>query len=199
MMNMLTLHRATPSSNGSMQIYFEHIKISDIELRVSMLTTSQLPPDLLKIKRHLGFPLVKFESPISLDGFHQAHTLGNTGLYVDSLAKHYKGVRCVYVCVCVFAHIQPFGLLLYANIDYLFNFSRQVVKSQSIKVLGSVDFLGNPVGLLSDVASGVTGLIAAQPDVLGLVRDVTHGMSDTTSKVSGYGIHKPVLINYVGH
>ncbi len=57
------------------------------------------------------------------------------------------------------------------------------MKSQSIKILGSVDFLGNPVGLLTDVASGVTGLIAAQPDVFGLVRDVTHGMSDTTSKV----------------
>lgn len=58
------------------------------------------------------------------------------------------------------------------------------MKSQSIKILGSVDFLGNPVGLLTDVASGVTGLIAVQPDVLGLVRDVAHGMSDTTSKVS---------------
>ena len=59
------------------------------------------------------------------------------------------------------------------------------MKSQSIKILGSVDFLGNPVGLLTDVASGVTGLIAVQPDVVGLVRDVAHGMSDTTSKVGG--------------
>lgn len=48
-----------------------------------------------------------------------------------------------------------------------------------------MDFLGNPVGLLTDVASGVTGLIAVQPDVVGLVRDVAHGMSDTTSKVGG--------------
>ena len=46
-----------------------------------------------------------------------------------------------------------------------------------------MDFLGNPVGLLSDVASGVSGMIAVQPDVVGLVRDVAHGMSDTTSKV----------------
>ncbi len=95
MMTMLTLHRTSPplsSKFGSMQIYFEHIRISDIELRVSMLTTSQLPLDLLKIKRRLGFPLVKFESPIYLDGFHQAHTLGGVGLYVDSLTKHYKGV-----------------------------------------------------------------------------------------------------------
>ncbi len=96
MMTMLTLHRTHPPTGSkfdSMQIYFEHLRISDIELRVSVVTTSQLPPDLLKIKRRLGFPLVKFESPIYLDGFHQAHTLGGVALYVDSLTKHYKGVR----------------------------------------------------------------------------------------------------------
>lgn len=94
-MNMLTLHRVSPSSGsrfGSMQLYFELFKISDVELRVSMLTTSQLPEDLLKIKRHLGFPLVKFESPIYLDGFYRSHVLGDIGVYVDSLTKHYKGV-----------------------------------------------------------------------------------------------------------
>jgi len=31
-----------------------------------MHTTSQLPDDLQEIKYHLGFPLVKFEAPISL-------------------------------------------------------------------------------------------------------------------------------------
>ena len=59
----------------------------------------------------------------------------------------------------------------------------QVLERQAVKILGSTDFLGNPVGLLSDVASGVQGMIALQPDLVGLVRDVTHGMSDTTSKV----------------
>ena len=39
------------------------------------------------------------------------------------------------------------------------------------------------MGLVSDVASGVSGMISIQPDVVGLVRDVAHGMSDTTSKV----------------
>ena len=37
---------------------------------------------------------------------------------------------------------------------------------------------------MTDVASGVAGMIGSQ-DVIGLVRDVTHGMSDTTSKVCG--------------
>ena len=61
----------------------------------------------------------------------------------------------------------------------------QVVKAQAINILGSVDFLGNPMGLFSDVASGVSGMMSIQPDVVGLVRDVAHGMSDTTSKASG--------------
>ena len=61
----------------------------------------------------------------------------------------------------------------------------QVIKAQAIHILGSVDFLGNPMGLVSDVASGVSGMISVQPDVVGLVRNVAHGMSDTTSKVRG--------------
>ena len=51
-----------------------------------------------------------------------------------------------------------------------------------------MDFLGNPVGLFNDMASGVTGLITTSPDVVGLVRDVAHGVTDTTSKV-----HRVVL------
>jgi len=84
-----------PSSHeeASLQLYFERLFISDTELRVSMHTTSQLPEDLLRIKRHLGFPLVKFESPIFLDGFLQEHTLGTPGVYVDALMKHYKKVH----------------------------------------------------------------------------------------------------------
>ena len=58
-----------------------------------------------------------------------------------------------------------------------------------------MDFLGNPVGLVSDVASGVAGMIDSQ-DVVGLVRDVTHGMSDTTSKVwfSSYLLHSEHIV-----
>lgn len=151
-MSMLTYRTAVPDSSRSgesKQLYFEEFQISDVELRVSMLTASQLPDDLKRIKRHLGIPLVMFESPILLDGFHQCHTLGSVGNFTSSLGKHYK----------------------------------QNVKSQAILILGSMDFLGNPLGLVSDVASGVSGMLTLQPDVLGLVRDVTHGVSDTTSKV----------------
>ena len=151
-MNMLTYRTVTPDSSWtgeSKQLYFEEFQISDMELRVSMLTASQLPEDLKQIKRRLGIPLVMFESPILLDGFQQYHTLGGVGNFTSSLAKHYK----------------------------------KNIKGQAFLILGSIDFLGNPLGLVSDVASGVSGMLTLQPDVLGLVRDVTHGVSDTTSKV----------------
>ena len=51
-----------------------------------------------------------------------------------------------------------------------------------------MDFLGNPVGLINDMASGVTGLMTSTPDVVGLVRDVAHGVTDTTSKVLCVGV-----------
>ena len=154
-MNMLTYRTVTPDSSRTgerKQLYFEEFHISDIELRVSMLTASQLPEDLKRIKRHLGIPLVMFESPILLDGLEQYHTLGSVGTFTSSIAKHYE----------------------------------RNIKSQAFLILGSMDFLGNPLGLVSDVASGVSGMLTLQPDVLGLVRDVTHGVSDTTSKVHCY-------------
>ena len=55
--------------------------------------------------------------------------------------------------------------------------------SQSVKILGSVDFLGNPIGLFSDVAEGVSGLIQ-HGNVGGLLKNVTHGISDSAAKVS---------------
>jgi len=56
----------------------------------------------------------------------------------------------------------------------------------------SVDFLGNPIGLFNDITSGVTGVLTTTPDVMGLVRDVTHGMSDTTSKVGQFCSHSVI-------
>ena len=57
-----------------------------------MYTTSQLPEDLLKIKKRLGLPLVKFESPIFLSEFHHSHILDSPSGFADALGKHYKGV-----------------------------------------------------------------------------------------------------------
>lgn len=54
--------------------------------------------------------------------------------------------------------------------------------SQAAQILGSVDFLGNPMGLLNDVTEGVSELIR-YGNVGGLIRNVTHGVSNSAAKV----------------
>lgn len=58
----------------------------------------------------------------------------------------------------------------------------QELISQAARILGSVDFLGNPMGLLSDVSEGVAGLLK-YGNVGGLIRNVTHGVSNSAAKV----------------
>lgn len=54
--------------------------------------------------------------------------------------------------------------------------------SQATQILGSVDFLGNPMGLLNDVTEGMSELIK-YGNVGGLIRNVTHGVSNSAAKV----------------
>ena len=58
----------------------------------------------------------------------------------------------------------------------------QELKSQAAKILGSVDFLGNPLGLFNDVTEGISGLIN-DGNVGGLLKNVTHGVSNSAAKV----------------
>lgn len=62
------------------------------------------------------------------------------------------------------------------------SFEFQELKSQAAKILGSVDFLGNPLGLFNDVTEGISGLIN-DGNVGGLLKNVTHGVSDSAAKV----------------
>lgn len=55
--------------------------------------------------------------------------------------------------------------------------------SQAAQILGSVDFLGNPMGLLNDVTEGMSELIK-YGNVGGLIRNVTHGVSNSAAKVN---------------
>lgn len=52
---------------------------------------------------------------------------------------------------------------------------------QAAKILGSVDFLGNPLGLFSDMAEGVQCLL--QGNVGGLLKNVTKGATNSVAKV----------------
>ena len=56
------------------------------------------------------------------------------------------------------------------------------LKSQAARILGSVDFLGNPLGLFSDVTEGISGFID-EGNIGGLIKNITHGVTNTAAKV----------------
>lgn len=60
----------------------------------------------------------------------------------------------------------------------------QELKWQAAIILGSIDFLGNPLGFVHDVSDGVSGLIL-EGNFGALVKNVTHGISNSAAKVTG--------------
>lgn len=63
-----------------------------------------------------------------------------------------------------------------------FYFSQEL-KWQAAIILGSVDLIGNPYGLMTDLSTGVLGLLY-EGNVKSLLKNVTHGFSNTTAKIS---------------
>ena len=49
-------------------------------------------------------------------------------------------------------------------------------------ILGSTDFLGNPLGFLNDLSEGVSGLVS-DGNVGGLIKNVAHGAANSAAKV----------------
>lgn len=60
---------------------------------------------------------------------------------------------------------------------------KQELKWQAASILGSVDFLGNPLGFANDLSEGVSSLLK-EGNVKSLVKNVTHGISNSTAKLT---------------
>ncbi|XP_076466689.1 LOW QUALITY PROTEIN: intermembrane lipid transfer protein VPS13D-like [Babylonia areolata] len=79
-----------------------------------------------------------------------------------------------------YTRYHPFETSEFLFSDMIQHYTREL-KGQAAKILGSVDFLGNPLGLFNDVTEGISGLIN-DGNVGGLLKNVTHGVSNTTAK-----------------
>lgn len=78
---------------------------------------------------------------------------------------------------------------------HLLQHVREQLKSQAAIILGSIDFLGNPIGLISDVKAGLhAGL--GQGNVQNMTKHFTHGLSNTTAKVSVVNVHYCCLLSW---
>ncbi|XP_038577495.1 vacuolar protein sorting-associated protein 13D isoform X3 [Micropterus salmoides] len=131
--------------------YFENLKISIPQVKLSVFTSPKLPPDLKVLKGTLGFPLVRFEDAvINMYPFTRVHPYETQEIIINDILKHF----------------------------------REELMSQATQILGSVDFLGNPMGLLNDVTEGMSELIK-YGNVGGLIRNVTHGVSNSAAKFAG--------------
>ncbi|XP_019691750.2 vacuolar protein sorting-associated protein 13D isoform X9 [Felis catus] len=146
------LHEKTAEQGGTpIRYYFENLKISIPQIKLSVFTSNKLPLDLKALKSTLGFPLIRFEDAvINLDPFTRVHPYETKEFIINDILKHFQ----------------------------------EELLSQAARILGSVDFLGNPMGLLNDVSEGVTGLIK-YGNVGGLIRNVTHGVSNSAAKFAG--------------
>ncbi|XP_053546399.1 intermembrane lipid transfer protein VPS13D isoform X2 [Bombina bombina] len=146
------IHEKTGEENKEQQrYYFENLKISVPQIKLSVFTSNKLPADLKALKSTLGFPLIRFEDAvIDLDPFTKVHPYETQEFIINDILKHFQ----------------------------------EELLSQAARILGSVDFLGNPMGLLNDVSEGVTGLIK-YGNVGGLFRNVTHGVSNSAAKFAG--------------
>ncbi|XP_071050524.1 intermembrane lipid transfer protein Vps13D isoform X2 [Onthophagus taurus] len=68
-------------------------------------------------------------------------------------------------------------------INVIMKHFKDELKWQAAVILGSVDFLGNPLGLVSDVSEGVNGFIR-EGNVGALVTNIAHGLSNSAAKVT---------------
>ncbi|NWY00497.1 VP13D protein, partial [Nothoprocta ornata] len=143
--------KVVEQGGGQKRYYFENLKISVPQIKLSVFTSSTPPLDLKTLKSMLGFRLIRFEDAvINLDPFTRVHPYETREFIINDILKHFQ----------------------------------EELLSQAARILGSVDFLGNPMGLLNDVSEGVTGLIR-YGNVGGLIRNVTHGVSNSAAKFAG--------------
>ncbi|XP_056588171.1 intermembrane lipid transfer protein VPS13D [Triplophysa dalaica] len=143
--------KASEDAGNPKRYYFENLKISLPQVKLSVFTSHKLPPDLKALKGILGFPLIRFEDAvINMYPYTRVHPYETQEMVISDILKHF----------------------------------REELISQAAQILGSVDFLGNPMGLLNDVTEGMNELIK-YGNIGGLIRSVTHGVSNSTAKFAG--------------
>ncbi|GLH07616.1 Vacuolar protein sorting-associated protein 13D [Gryllus bimaculatus] len=81
-----------------------------------------------------------------------------------------------------FLRVHPFESSQFLLHSIIKHFKDELMWQAAI-ILGSVDFLGNPLGLMNDVSEGMSGLIF-EGNVSALLKNVTHGLSNSAAKVT---------------
>ena len=90
---MRRLLAAATSANAT-RYYFTHLKLVLNQVRLSVLTTKNLSPELKECRRKMGLTLVQFENAVvPLDHFVKCHPFETWKVLLDSIKAHYESVR----------------------------------------------------------------------------------------------------------
>lgn len=131
------------------ELYFEVLELQPIRLSISFMRTErvneedQYVDDLNFIMRNSWHPRMSIRSPFAVVLNAVTMTLGNVNdapLEMNALA------------------IKDMRLSLSELEDRVMHHYRQEVLRQLYRILGSADFIGNPVGLFTNVSSGVADI-----------------------------------------
>ncbi|CAF1027739.1 unnamed protein product [Adineta ricciae] len=142
------------TSTHATRIYFNELNISGIDLNLSVSCISS--------KRLLSSSLlaIKRQASFPLVPFENAQI-------------HLKSYEQTHI-------LNTYDLFLLSILTHYI----QVCTRQALKILGSVDFLGNPSGFFRDVTDGL-GCLTDERGVGESVKNIAHGVADSTSKVTG--------------
>lgn len=92
-------------------------------MKLSVLTSSNLPTDLRSIKQMAGIPLIRFEdADIDLDVFERGHIFETNSFLLNAIAKHYTLVCCQQssIVVVFFVNSQFCVIIVYMYCLYVY-------------------------------------------------------------------------------
>lgn len=78
----------------SFRYYFTKLELNLNQVRLSVLTSKKIAPELKRIKRKMGLTtLVRFENAnVNLEPFVRCHPFETSRFLVDCITKHYREV-----------------------------------------------------------------------------------------------------------
>ncbi|KAB1268544.1 Vacuolar protein sorting-associated protein 13D [Camelus dromedarius] len=102
-----SLHEKTVEQGGTpIRYYFENLKISIPQIKLSVFTSNKLPLDLKALKSTLGFPLIRFEDAvINLDPFTRVHPYETKEFIINDVLKHFQETSLLRTQVNISAQI----------------------------------------------------------------------------------------------
>ncbi|KAI8912336.1 hypothetical protein DFJ77DRAFT_511881 [Powellomyces hirtus] len=166
------------TTTDAQRLYFEKFLLQPVQINVSFVRTQNSNMEEARSGRHGILSFVLDVLTMTLGNIHDAP------LRLNALELRHPNVTS------------------HQLMDLIFKFYTQELVGQVHKIIGSADFLGNPVGLFNNVSSGVSdffyeplqGFEITRPQDFGigvakgtasLFRKTVFGVSDTFSKFTG--------------